>query len=105
MIQTGISPIDTMNSIARGQKIPLFSAAGLPHNEVTIIIVLMNYNYLLNRLQLKFVDKQVLLKNIAKEFLMIMKIILQLYLQQWEFQWKLLDFLNKILKKMVLWNV
>lgn len=28
MIQTGISTIDVMNSIARGQKIPLFSAAG-----------------------------------------------------------------------------
>ena len=25
---------DVMNSIARGQKIPLFSAAGLPHNEI-----------------------------------------------------------------------
>lgn len=36
MIQTGISTIDTMNSIARGQKIPIFSAAGLPHNEVAI---------------------------------------------------------------------
>ena len=34
MIQTGISTIDVMNSIARGQKIPLFSAAGLPHNEI-----------------------------------------------------------------------
>lgn len=34
MIQTGISAIDIMNSIARGQKIPLFSAAGLPHNEI-----------------------------------------------------------------------
>ncbi|KAF6102231.1 ATPase H+ transporting V1 subunit B1 [Phyllostomus discolor] len=34
MIQTGISPIDIMNSIARGQKIPIFSAAGLPHNEI-----------------------------------------------------------------------
>ncbi|KAL4623035.1 V-type proton ATPase subunit B, brain isoform [Arapaima gigas] len=34
MIQTGISAIDGMNSIARGQKIPIFSAAGLPHNEV-----------------------------------------------------------------------
>lgn len=34
MIQTGISTIDTMNSIARGQKIPLFSAAGLPHNDI-----------------------------------------------------------------------
>ncbi|MCJ1384014.1 Vacuolar ATP synthase subunit B [Xylographa soralifera] len=34
MIATGISAIDTMNSIARGQKIPIFSAAGLPHNEI-----------------------------------------------------------------------
>merc|ERR1712063_206641 len=34
MIQTGISAIDIMNSIARGQKIPIFSAAGLPHNEI-----------------------------------------------------------------------
>mmetsp|Transcript_2376 Transcript_2376/g.8215 ORF Transcript_2376/g.8215 Transcript_2376/m.8215 type:complete len:658 (-) Transcript_2376:63-2036(-) len=34
MIQTGISTIDVCNSIARGQKIPLFSAAGLPHNEI-----------------------------------------------------------------------
>eukprot|EP01027_Heterolobosea_sp_BB2_P023836 GEZU01035859.1.p1 GENE.GEZU01035859.1~~GEZU01035859.1.p1 ORF type:complete len:396 (+),score=130.40 GEZU01035859.1:717-1904(+) len=34
MIQTGISAVDTMNSVARGQKIPLFSGAGLPHNEI-----------------------------------------------------------------------
>ena len=34
MIQTGISTIDCMNSVARGQKIPLFSAAGLPHNDI-----------------------------------------------------------------------
>ena len=34
MIQTGISAIDINMSIARGQKIPLFSAAGLPHNEI-----------------------------------------------------------------------
>jgi vacuolar-type H+-ATPase subunit B/Vma2 len=34
MIQTGVSTIDVMNSIARGQKIPLFSAAGLPHNDI-----------------------------------------------------------------------
>ncbi|KRX49987.1 V-type proton ATPase subunit B [Trichinella britovi] len=38
MIQTGISAIDGMNSIARGQKIPIFSAAGLPHNEVIDIL-------------------------------------------------------------------
>jgi V-type H+-transporting ATPase subunit B len=34
MIQTGISALDTMNSVVRGQKLPLFSAAGLPHNEI-----------------------------------------------------------------------
>jgi len=34
MIQTGISTIDGMNSVVRGQKLPLFSAAGLPHNEI-----------------------------------------------------------------------
>merc|ERR1711998_278246 len=34
MIQTGISTIDTMMSVVRGQKIPLFSGAGLPHNQI-----------------------------------------------------------------------
>ncbi|HDM88857.1 MAG TPA: V-type ATP synthase subunit B [Candidatus Bathyarchaeota archaeon] len=31
-IQTGISVIDCMCSLVRGQKLPIFSAAGLPHN-------------------------------------------------------------------------
>lgn len=34
MIQTGLSSLDCMNSIARGQKIPIFSASGLPHNKI-----------------------------------------------------------------------
>ncbi|GIX65224.1 vacuolar ATP synthase subunit B [Babesia caballi] len=34
MLETGISTIDIMNSVVLGQKIPLFSAAGLPHNEI-----------------------------------------------------------------------
>jgi len=33
-IQTGISVIDGMNTIVRGQKLPIFSGAGLPHNEL-----------------------------------------------------------------------
>jgi V/A-type H+-transporting ATPase subunit B len=33
-IQTGISTIDGMNTLVRGQKLPLFSASGLPHNVV-----------------------------------------------------------------------
>ncbi|MEM3670747.1 MAG: V-type ATP synthase subunit B [Thermoprotei archaeon] len=31
-IQTGISTIDGMNTLVRGQKLPLFSSSGLPHN-------------------------------------------------------------------------
>jgi len=31
-IQTGISSIDGMNTLVRGQKLPIFSASGLPHN-------------------------------------------------------------------------
>ncbi|XP_052118980.1 uncharacterized protein LOC107493535 [Arachis duranensis] len=34
MLQIRISTIDVMSSIARGQKITLFSTAGLPHNEI-----------------------------------------------------------------------
>ena len=33
-IQTGISSIDGMNILVRGQKLPIFSGAGLPHSEV-----------------------------------------------------------------------
>ncbi len=33
-IQTGISSIDGLNSLARGQKLPIFSGSGLPGNEL-----------------------------------------------------------------------
>ena len=33
-IQTGISNIDGMNPLVRGQKLPLFSASGLPHSRL-----------------------------------------------------------------------
>ena len=33
-IQTGISSIDLMNTLVRGQKLPIFSGAGLPHNDL-----------------------------------------------------------------------
>ena len=38
-IQTGISAIDGMNSLTRGQKLPIFSGGGLPHNRVAAQIV------------------------------------------------------------------
>ncbi len=33
-IQTGVSAIDGMNTLVRGQKLPIFSGSGLPHNEI-----------------------------------------------------------------------
>lgn len=33
-IQTGVSTIDAMNTLVRGQKLPIFSGAGLPHNRL-----------------------------------------------------------------------
>ncbi len=38
-IQTGISTIDTLTTLIRGQKLPIFSGNGLPHNELAAQIV------------------------------------------------------------------
>ncbi len=38
-IQTGISTIDGLNSLVRGQKLPVFSGSGLPHNKLAAQIV------------------------------------------------------------------
>jgi V/A-type H+-transporting ATPase subunit B len=35
-IQTGVSGIDGMNTLVRGQKLPLFSGSGLPHNDLAL---------------------------------------------------------------------
>ncbi|MEM3085593.1 MAG: ATP synthase subunit B [Halobacteria archaeon] len=37
-IQTGISTIDAMNTLVRGQKLPIFSGSGLPHNDIALQI-------------------------------------------------------------------
>ena len=37
-IQTGLSTIDAMNTLVRGQKLPIFSTAGLPHNDIAVQI-------------------------------------------------------------------
>jgi V/A-type H+-transporting ATPase subunit B len=39
VIQTGVSSIDGMNTLVRGQKLPIFSGSGLPHNELAAQIV------------------------------------------------------------------
>jgi len=38
-IETGISAIDLMNALVRGQKLPVFSGAGLPHDRIAIDVV------------------------------------------------------------------
>ena len=37
-IQTGISTIDGLNTLVRGQKLPIFSGFGLPHNDLALQI-------------------------------------------------------------------
>lgn len=37
-IQTGISTIDLTNTLVRGQKLPIFSSSGLPHNQLAVQI-------------------------------------------------------------------
>ena len=37
-IQTGVSAVDGMNTLVRGQKLPIFSGSGLPHNELALQI-------------------------------------------------------------------
>ncbi len=41
-IETGVSAIDLMNSLVRGQKLPLFSGSGLPHDRLATDIVLQS---------------------------------------------------------------
>ncbi len=53
-IQTGISAIDGMNSLVRGQKLPIFSGNGLPHNKLAAQII-----------------RQAKLRNSDEEFVMV----------------------------------
>ncbi len=39
VIQTGISALDGMNALVMGQKLPIFSGSGLPHNQLAAQIV------------------------------------------------------------------
>lgn len=53
-IQTGISAIDGMNTLIRGQKLPIFSGNGLPHNQLAAQII-----------------RQAKLKNSSDQFVMV----------------------------------
>ncbi len=53
-IQTGISSIDGMNTLIRGQKLPIFSGNGMPHNRLAAQII-----------------RQAKLKNADDQFVMV----------------------------------
>lgn len=53
-IQTGISSIDGMNTLIRGQKLPIFSGNGLPHNKLAAQII-----------------RQAKIRNSTEEFVMV----------------------------------
>ena len=38
-IETGISSIDGLSTLIRGQKLPIFSDSGIPHNQLAVQIV------------------------------------------------------------------
>lgn len=107
MIQTGITAIDVMNSIARGQKIPIFSAAGLPHNEIAAQICRQaglvkipgksvlddhedNFAIVFAAMGVNMETARLFELNCFHYFVIFCKII---------------DFSNKILKRMVLWRM
>ena len=93
-----------MNSIARGQKIPIFSAAGLPHNEVVHDFIRMRAKVLMKpknlRLLRKLFGKQVWSKDLLRVSMMVMKIISRSFLLQWVLIWKRRAFSKKTSNRM-----
>lgn len=43
VIHTGISAIDTLTTLVRGQKLPIFSGNGLPHNQLAVQIATQSH--------------------------------------------------------------
>ncbi|MEW6357900.1 MAG: V-type ATP synthase subunit B [Planctomycetota bacterium] len=81
-IQTGISAIDGMNTLVRGQKLPIFSGSGLPHNriaaqitrqaklltedvEFTIVFAAMGVKYDIARFFIDNFEETGVLENVA----------------------------------------
>ncbi|NOZ21833.1 MAG: V-type ATP synthase subunit B [Planctomycetes bacterium] len=81
-IQTGISAIDGMNTLVRGQKLPIFSGSGLPHNsiaaqitrqaklltekvEFTVVFAAMGVKYDIARFFINNFEETGVLENVA----------------------------------------
>lgn len=68
-IQTGLSAIDGMNALVRGQKLPVFSGNGLPHDRVSAQIV-RQARLLEGRLEFSIVFAAMGVKHDVAEFFM-----------------------------------
>jgi len=81
-IQTGISAIDGMNTLIRGQKLPIFSGSGLPHNRIAaqvarqakilgediqfaVVFVAMGIKYDVARFFIESFEQSGVLENVA----------------------------------------
>ena len=101
MVQTGISAIDVMNSIARGQKIPIFSANGLPHNEIAAQVLFpFKTKVLFNTTNLEVsldrsVGKAHLSSYRGSLCWMTTRTTLESYSPLWAPTWRLLAFSNR----------
>ena len=96
-----------MNSIARGQKIPIFSAAGLSHNEIAAQICrqagLVKKDGEVRIRDFRVSDLQKTF-NFRKKLAMKEKAILQSYLLRWELTARQLVFSNLILNSEEIWR-
>ena len=66
-IQTGISAIDGMNTLVRGQKLPIFSGNGLPHNQIAAQIT-RQAKLLSEQVEFKIVFSAMGVKNDVAQF-------------------------------------
>jgi len=69
-IQTGISCIDGLNTLVRGQKLPIFSGSGLPHNELAAQIARQATYWAPKRNLLLYLQQWVLLSKKHSSLLM-----------------------------------
>ncbi|KFN93419.1 V-type ATP synthase subunit B [Tetragenococcus muriaticus PMC-11-5] len=80
-IQTGISTIDHLNTLVRGQKLPIFSTSGLPHKEIAAQIARQatvpgqesNFAIVFAAIGVPFEESEFLLTNSEKQALLIVQ--------------------------------
>ena len=67
-IQTGVSAIDGLNTLVRGQKLPIFSGSGLPHANLAVQITFEDAEFFINDFkQTGAIDRSVVFVNLAND--------------------------------------